>query len=204
MGIGTILFDFGGVVAEEGFWEGLREIGRKNGLDPDDFFSSADRLINESRYLTGGASESDYWQALRRTTGIAGSDNDLRKEILSRFALRREVLACVDLFRMKGFRVYLLSDQTNWLEEIDRESALYSHFDGVFNSFRTHLSKRNEGTFSAVCDELGIRPEDALFIDDNAGHVERAVRSRLHAILYTSMQDFSRRLQLLTGIECGG
>src|SRR5512143_263845 len=204
MGIGTVLFDFGGVVAEEGFRDGLREIGRKNGLDPDDFFSSADRLMSESRYLTGGASESDYWQALRRATGIAGSDRDLREELLSRFVLRREVLACVDLLRRKGFRVYLLSDQTNWLEEIDRKSALFSHFDGVYNSFRTRLSKRDEGTFPAICDKLGIRPEDALFIDDNAGHVERAVRSRLHAILYTSMQDFSRKLQTLTGIVCGG
>ncbi len=51
MGIGTVLFDFGGVVAEEGFRDGVREIGRKNGLDPDDFFSSADSLLSESRYI---------------------------------------------------------------------------------------------------------------------------------------------------------
>jgi putative hydrolase of the HAD superfamily len=36
--IKAVLFDFGGVLAEEGFREGLKAIGVKNGLDPDDFF----------------------------------------------------------------------------------------------------------------------------------------------------------------------
>jgi HAD superfamily hydrolase (TIGR01509 family) len=202
MGYRAIFFDFGGVVAEEGFRDGLQEIAKKNGLAPDDFFSSADRLIGESRYLTGEASESDYWQTLRRDTGISGSDKALRREILSRFVLRQKVMECVDLLREKGFLVYMLSDQTNWLEEIDRETDLFSHFDGVYNSFRTHVSKRDERTFSTICDSLGIRTEEALFIDDNAGHIERAARSGLHTIHYTSLQDFIRKLERLTGIAC--
>ncbi len=35
MVIKAVLFDFGGVLAEEGFREGLKSIGRKNGLDPE-------------------------------------------------------------------------------------------------------------------------------------------------------------------------
>jgi putative hydrolase of the HAD superfamily len=204
MGIQVVLFDFGGVLAEEGFRDGLREIARNNGLPPDAFFSVADRLIGESRYLTGEASESDYWKALRRETGIAGSDNELRSEILSRFILRQPVIDCVDLLRAKGLRVFLLTDQTNWLDEIDREQQCTRHFDGVYNSFRTGRSKRDERTFTALCGDLGVRPEEALFIDDNAGHVERAARSHLHTIHYTSFKDFSRKLELLTGVGCSG
>jgi hypothetical protein len=33
----AIVFDFGGVLAEEGFKEGLKAIGKKNELDPDVF-----------------------------------------------------------------------------------------------------------------------------------------------------------------------
>ena len=36
--IKAVLFDFGGVIADEGFWKGLQAIGKENGLDPDDFF----------------------------------------------------------------------------------------------------------------------------------------------------------------------
>jgi len=203
MRIKVILIDFGGVLAEEGFSDGLREIARKNDRDPDEFFALADRLIAESGYLIGKASESDYWQALRRETGIAGSDAELRAEILGRFVLRRPVVACVDRLRASGFRVFLLTDQTDWLDDIDREEHCYAHVDGVYNSFRTGRSKRDERTFPAICKELGVRAGETLFIDDNAGHVERAARSHLYTIHYTSFEDFSQRLRALTGTGCG-
>ena len=34
----VFLFDYGGVLAEEGFTEGLKAIAFKNGIDQDDFF----------------------------------------------------------------------------------------------------------------------------------------------------------------------
>jgi len=51
--ITTVLIDFGGVIAEEGFLEGLRAVGRKNGLDPDDFFKTVDELIYKRGILPG-------------------------------------------------------------------------------------------------------------------------------------------------------
>jgi putative hydrolase of the HAD superfamily len=48
--INAVVFDFGGVLAEEGFMEGLKAIARKNGLNPDEFFKIAidikKRLLN--------------------------------------------------------------------------------------------------------------------------------------------------------------
>jgi len=57
--IRAILFDFGGVIAEEGFWKGLRVIGMKNGIDPDEFFRTVDALIYETGYLIGKADEAN-------------------------------------------------------------------------------------------------------------------------------------------------
>ena len=51
--IKTVIFDFGGVLAEEGFREGLLEIARKNGLDTNAFFTEVDSLIEKTGYLTG-------------------------------------------------------------------------------------------------------------------------------------------------------
>ncbi len=119
--IRAILFDFGGVIAEEGFYKGLIAIGEKNGLDPEAFFTTVDALIYETGYLIGKADEALFWNAVRGKTGIGGSDAELRKEILKRFALRPEMIAAVDHLRSRGLMVAMLSDQTNWLEEIDRQ-----------------------------------------------------------------------------------
>lgn len=189
----AVLFDFGGVLAEEGFRDGLKEIGRKNGLDPDDFFRIGDELIYETGYLTGGVSEAAWWSALRDRTGIQGSDEELREEILKRFVYRPAVIAYADSLRARGLTVAMLSDQTNWLDEIDRERPLFRHFDRVFNSFRTRKSKRDASVFSDICGALDVRPGEALFIDDNESHIRRAQGAGLQTILFTSIEDFEKK-----------
>ena len=149
-------------------------IGRGQGLDPELFFRTADRLIYETGYLTGRASEEAYWQALREQTGIRGSDNEFRAEILTRFVMRPAMLLHVDRLRARGLTVALLSDQTNWLDELDRRDGIFRHFDAVFNSFSIHRSKRDPAVFPEVCAALATAPDRTLFIDDNAGHISRA------------------------------
>lgn len=200
--IKTILFDFGGVLAEEGFREGLEEIARKNGVDPLSFFSLADELIGETGYLIGHTNEAEYWKNVRERGGVRGTDHELREEILKRFVLRQPMLACVDRLRASGYFVAMLSDQTNWLDEIDRDSALFAHFDRVFNSFRIHRSKRDASTFQYVCSELGVKPEDILFIDDNRDHIGRARGIGMQTILFTTVDDFERQMHELMDIKC--
>lgn len=194
--IKAILFDFGGVVAEEGFYHGLLELGKKNSLDPEAFFRAVDALIYETGYLTGKADEAVFWNSVRERTGIAGTDVELRDEILKRFTLRPEMVLAVDRLRSQGLCVAMLSDQTNWLEEIDRETALFRHFDRVFNSFRIHKSKRDATVFRDVCSALGVTTEETLFVDDNINHIRRAQELGLHTIHFTSVDDFIRQIAM--------
>jgi putative hydrolase of the HAD superfamily len=190
----AILFDFGGVLAEEGFREGLQAIARKNGLDPEHFFSVADSLIFESGYLIGRADEASYWSALRERTGISGNDTELRNDILTRFILKPEMIAVVDCLRARGFTVAMLSDQTNWLDELDRKTSLSGHFDRVFNSYKLHKSKREASLFRDVCEALRVEPGDTLFIDDTIGHIRRAADAGLQTIHFTTIGDFENKL----------
>jgi len=45
--IDTVLFDFGGVLAEEGFANGLRTIARNHGLDDNEFLELAREQLPE-------------------------------------------------------------------------------------------------------------------------------------------------------------
>src|SRR5450756_2758808 len=139
--IKAVLFDFGGVIAGEGFFKGLQAIGRESGLDPDEFFRTVDALIYETGYLIGNADEAFFWNTVRKRTGLRRTDAELRDEIVKRFSPRPEMISSADLLRSKGFIVAMLSDQTNWLDEIDQETGLFRHFDRIFNSYRIHKSK---------------------------------------------------------------
>lgn len=197
----TVLFDFGGVIAEEGFRDGLNKIAEINGLDQAGFYAIAEELIYSTGYLTGGTEEAFYWKALRERTGVRGSDQQLRSEIMKRFTVRPAMLDCIDLLKAKGHSVVMLSDQTNWLEELDESIGLFRHFDRILNSFRISRSKRDADTFRYVCDLLGERPENVLFVDDNDGHIQRASATGMKTIHFTTFNDFQKNIRLLTGIE---
>jgi putative hydrolase of the HAD superfamily len=192
--IRAVLFDFGGVIADEGFLKGLRVIGKQNGIDSDEFFRTVDALIYETGYLTGRVDEAAFWNSVREKTGIAGTDVELRDEILKRFTLRPEMVASVDKLRSEGFIVAMLSDQTNWLDEIDRETALFRHFDRVFNSFRIHKSKRDATVFRDVCSALSVKAEETLFVDDNINHIRRAQGQGLQTIHFVSSDDYDQQI----------
>ncbi|NDY41383.1 HAD family phosphatase [Dissulfurirhabdus thermomarina] len=189
-GVRAVLFDFGGVLAEEGFREGLRAIARRFGLDPEAFARSAADAVYETGYVTGRGAEADFWAALRGRWGIPGRDSDLSGEILSRFVLRPWMLDWVRAVRRRGLAAVLLSDQTDWLERLDAAAGFGREFDRVFNSYRMGKGKRDASLFDDVAAELGRAPHRLLFVDDDAGNVGRARSRGWHAHLYRDRPGF--------------
>jgi putative hydrolase of the HAD superfamily len=190
MTIHAVLFDFGGVIAEEGFRNGITHIAEANSLDAAEFFKTAQGLIFSTGYLTGHGSEAFLWEQLRARTGIKGSDEELKAIILDRFILRDWMMTLVKRLKEASVRVAILSDQTNWLDELDSKLHFFDQFERVFNSFHLGKGKNDPSLFSDVIAVMGIRPSETLFIDDTIGHVERARSIGLHAIHYTGKQQF--------------
>jgi FMN phosphatase YigB (HAD superfamily) len=190
MTINAVLFDFGGVIAEEGFRNGLTHIAKVNSLDEAVLFKTAQDLIFSGGYLTGHGSEVTLWEQLRARTGIKSSDGELKAIILERFILRDWMITLVKRLADASVRVAILSDQTNWLDELDSKLHFFNYFERVFNSFYLGKSKNDPSIFSDVIAVMGIRPGETLFIDDTMGHVERARSRGLHAICYTGKQQF--------------
>lgn len=189
-----VLFDFGGVLAEEGFREGIFAIARKNGLDPEGLLLRASDVLYETGYIAGRATEADFWETLRRETGISGKDEELTGEILPRFVLRPVMIDAVRRLRRKKYIVAIASDQVDWLERLDQRDHFYGEFDRVFNSYRLGKGKRDATFFDDVADALMLEPRELLFLDDNAEHVERATSRGLHAMLVRKAEDVAGEL----------
>jgi putative hydrolase of the HAD superfamily len=182
----AVVFDFGGVIAEEGFREGLKAIARANGLDEVVFFEGARDLIYQTGYVTGTSDEETYWQAVRLRFGLDESDENLREQILKRFVVRPEMLSFASDLQKRGHTTGLLTDQTDWLYQLDREdgAGILMHFQFVFNSYDLHMSKRDKGLFRYVEQTLKTAPEDILFVDDNPDNIQMAAQRGWKAVLF--------------------
>ncbi|HOG18351.1 MAG TPA: HAD family phosphatase [Syntrophales bacterium] len=190
--IDIVLFDFGGVLAEEGFKQGLAAIAKANGLDEDGFVKTAHDTIYATGYVLGKAPERVFWSALRQKTGVRGDDDAFRQEILSRFTVRDWMLDLVKALKTRGVRVGILSDQTDLLDRLDKRYHFFRFFDCIFNSYHVGKGKRDPSLFHDIVEELKTRPERVLFIDDDLGNVERARQQGWRAVHYVDRDGFEK------------
>jgi putative hydrolase of the HAD superfamily len=196
--IKAVIFDFGGVLADEGFRKGLLVIGQKHGLNPEAFFRIAEELIYETGYVSGTAGEPEFWKALREKTGIKGSDKKLWDNIFKQFQLNEEMIGLVKTLKASGFVTAILSDQTNWLDEINEKTPFFHHFDYVFNSYHLKKSKKDPSVFRDVCLAIGLKPDEALFVDDHGENTERAQKAGLKSIQFRNAEDLKKKIQQFT------
>ena len=111
--IKAVLFDFGGVIADEGFRDGLRAIAIHQSLDPDMLHLAGIDAFYDSGFVIGRASEADFWCMMCEQTGLQGEDEELTKKILSLFVVRPRLLKLVGHLCNLGLVTDVLSDQTD-------------------------------------------------------------------------------------------
>ena len=187
MNIKCVAFDFGGVIAEEGFREGMEAIALRHGKDPEATIEMAFRLVFEARFVEGRCSEGELWDLFRERTGISATNQDLREMVLSRFIVRPWMLDLAGSLNRSGIWVAMLTDQTGWLKELDERTPFLHLFDPVLNSWDTGKTKKDPSSFTDLADSVGLAPEEILFIDDNEGNIERAASMGLCTILYRDL-----------------
>jgi len=190
------LFDFGGVIADEGFKNGLMAIAEANGIDPQQFFSSAAEMIADCGYLTGDADEEDYWRELRNRFDLKGTNTELGTEIFSRFTVRDWMLDIVQKFRDRDVKTAILSDQTDWLDRLNAAHDFYRYFDRVFNSYSLGQSKHNGSKiYDLVITEMKVAAEHTLFVDDNERNIQNATARGLKTVHYKDRLSFEKEIR---------
>ncbi|MEN6622681.1 MAG: HAD family hydrolase [Smithella sp.] len=188
--IDVVLFDFGGVLAEEGWKEGFKVIAEASGLNGEKMIQTASDTVYGTGYIMGKGSESSFWKAMKEKTGTHGDAASLKNEIISRFILRDWMIDLVRKLKAQNFIVGILSDQTDMLDILNEKYDFFKYFDYVFNSYHVGKGKRDISLFDDICGILKTSPSKILFIDDDQGHIERARQKNWQTILYTNRELF--------------
>jgi FMN phosphatase YigB (HAD superfamily) len=199
--IDVVLFDFGGVIAEEGFKQGLTVIAKENGIDEKAFVQAAFDAIYTSGYVLGRAPESAFWKELKKKTGLKGENAALMKEIFSRFILRSWMIDLVKKLKSEKMITGILSDQTDMLDRLNEQYDFFKWFDHIFNSYHMGKGKRDATLFDDIARILKTDPNRILFIDDDPGHVERARQKGWNALQYINQETFQMELERILSVK---
>jgi len=197
--IRAVLFDFGGVLAEEGFRNGLVKLASEQGLDVKTMPEQGMKAVYDSGFVLGRGSAGDFWALMRERTGLRGDDDSLTEVILNGFVLRDWMIEVVKKLHAEGYITGILSDQTHWLDELDEKYHFSRFFDHIYNSYYLGKGKQDSTLFTDVVADLKMQPAEVLFIDDNAINVSRAQAKGLRVIQYLDREDFTARLEAVLG-----
>ena len=197
MMIRAVVLDFGGVIAAEGFRQGLYAIADKFGHERESFFKLANEAVYNTGYVTGEGSEKEYWQAVKEKTGIQAADEELQNEILTRFIPRQWMLDSTAAMQKQGIITAILSDQSDWLDKLDSQYHFFQYFNAVFNSYHLGKTKRDPSIFDDTLQALQVEAGETLFVDDNPGHIDRANGKDLQTHLYVDRAGYFARLKEL-------
>lgn len=193
--IKAILFDFGGVLAEEGFRNGLGALALEQGLDADQMPQQGMHAVYDSGFVLGRGTAADFWALIRQRTGLQGEDENLTQRILDGFMVRPWMLELVTDLNARGYVTGILSDQTNWLDQLEQHKPFYSRFDHIFNSYYLGKGKQEPTLFLDVAAKLGLNPAEILLIDDDKGNIERAQECGYQVVQYVNQQQFLTELE---------
>ena len=199
--IKAVLFDYGGVLSEEGFSNTLEALAKEQDLPVEDMTAEGMQAVYDTGFVLGRGNESDFWLQLRERTGLRGEDSYLRARVFDGFVIRPWMLELVAQLKAKGYITGILSDQTDWLDRLDARDHFYKYFDRIYNSYYLGKGKRDPSHFSDVAANLGLDPSAILFIDDNRKNVATAQAAGMQAIQYLDRENFIEALKNTLGFK---
>jgi putative hydrolase of the HAD superfamily len=204
MSIRAVIFDFGGVILTSPF-EAFARYERDHGL-PDGFL----------RQLNASNPDDNAWARLERSqvdldgfgelfaseAREAGYDVDGR-EVLSLLVgdLRPEMVTALRRCHQRLSTALL----TNNFVAFDRVSSdgpmaeVIGMFDVVVESSQVGLRKPDPAIYQLVCDQLGVAPEEAVFLDDLGMNLKPARAMGMTTIKVVDPADALAELEAVVG-----
>jgi HAD superfamily hydrolase (TIGR01509 family) len=134
--------------------------------------------------------EKVFFDAVKTCMENRVSESTIKQIVLDGFILRPWMMDVVHTLKAHGLIVGILSDQTNWLDELNDRDNFFPLFDYVFNSFHTGVTKKEPASFMNALSAMGKKPHEVIMVDDHLPNIERAAALGINVIHYRGEKEF--------------
>lgn len=185
--IRAVLFDFGGVIANAGFFEWI-----------DKHIAPHETIKNKIRPLQDKVDRGDlpvsaYDDFFAAITGETAKKVD--EEILQSYFLHEDVIQIIKKLKEHKIQTVIVSNfPDKWFSALEKRFHFDSLFDEIFISSRLHMIKPEKKLFDYVFSRLNVKPEETIFVDDTKDIVNDVSQLGVHALLFTSSEKLQKDL----------
>jgi putative hydrolase of the HAD superfamily len=185
--INAIIFDFGRVISSQKPLSLFRDYENDLGLASDTINQIMFSSYQWQEALLGRKSATEFWYSIGPELGLKSQVeiDEFRRRYHSDESINTEVLDL--LYQLHGrFKLAVLSNNPPGLDRWLADWSILELFDVIFCSGDEGLIKPDPAAYRLTLKQLGVPPNEAVFIDDTGGHVEAAQRLGLHGIVFTN------------------
>ena len=150
-------------------------------------------------YDRGAVSAAGYWKHIADATGrelSTGQIEQLREADVTMWGrLNPDILLWAERLRAAGYKTAILSNMHDDMVQHLRSNGDWAkRFDSLTLSSAIGMVKPEPEIFEYCLKSLGVRPEEALFIDDRETNIEGALRAGISGIYAPSTAELRNTL----------
>ena len=202
--IKAILLDLGGVLLNIDYHATSRAFMKLGGSGFDEIYSQSKQISVFDHFETGKISPEEFREKLRHilkfTQDLSDRDIDRAWNAMLLDLPESKINALNKLKHQ--FPLYLLSN-TNFIhvqafeKSIGETIGLQSfkkNFQGIYYSCEIGMKKPEARAFTFVLGKNGISPDQLLFVDDSAQHIQGAKKLGIHTIHLPAGKDLYKEI----------
>lgn len=195
--IKAVIFDLGGVIV--GHEPMTKEIARILEVKDAQEFWHELNLINP-KLCSGKMSSDSFWKKVIKKYSPKASLKEINKpwhyEYDKHTTLDEEVVELIKSLKKK-YKLGLISNTIPEHTRFNRERGFFQYFDSIILSHEVGMSKDNIKIFHIALEELKVKAEESVFIDDTLEWVKKAKSIGMKGIHFKNAKQLEKELKLL-------
>lgn len=199
MPIRAILFDFGGVLMRTHDYTGRRKWEARLGLEQGGLEAVVFASEVANRGMLGEVPMEAVWAYVADLFRLGPAEMaELQRDFWAGDRIDEELLDFLAGLRPR-FKTGLLSNAWDNARRLFAQFGLGRAFDVMVISAEERLAKPDPRIYHTALDRLGVRAEEAVFVDDMPANIEAARALGIHALRFASpeqtMADVGKALE---------
>lgn len=197
MSIKAVFFDLGGVIVRTEFQAPRQQLAEKLGMEYEDL----NRIVFDSdsglKASIGEISSADHWAAVvRRLKRPASETTLIRDAFFAGDIVDRTLLEYIRSLRGK-YKTGLISNAWSDLREFIVREKFGDAFDDMIISAEVGAMKPEPKIFQVALERFGVKPKEAVFVDDFPVNIEGCEKVGIRGILFTEPESVMQQLKKL-------
>ena len=194
----AVIFDYGEVLCHRPAGEEMSRMAGFFGLNTDQFLPLWER--NRGPFDRGDLSAKVYWSMLAADAGVSIDSRQMEElctldlEMWSH--INSAMIDWVRQLRASGLKVGLLSNMpADMVTHCRKQFAWLEVFDFATFSADVRLIKPDSAIYEHTLRGLGVKPSEAIFLDDREANIQAARELGIEAIRVQSATQLKKDLQ---------